>query len=178
MRTLVHICCGPCATETVEFWREAGHEVTGFFFNPNIHPFMEYRRRLTGAEDLAESEGFELGVDSNYDPSRWFLGVRPQEPGRCRRCIESRLQRSAREAAATGCDAFTTSLAISPWQDHDAIVEAGEKAGEEHGVPFLYEDLRPRYRASREAAKRNGLYRQKYCGCVLSEWERYRPKAG
>ena len=178
MVTLLHICCGPCATETVAHWREAGHDVTGFFFNPNIHPFMEYRRRLTGAEELATSAGFELRLDETYDPARWFTEVRPQEPDRCRRCIGARMHRAAREAAATGCDAFTTSLAISPWQDRAAIAEEGLKAAQAVGVAFLYEDLRPRYRGSREAAKQLGLYRQKYCGCVLSEWERYRRKTG
>ena len=79
--------------------------------------------------------------------------------------------RRRREAA----HAFTTSLAISPWQDHDAIRgRRGTRAGERHGVTFLYEDLRPLYRESRRLARERGLYRQQYCGCVLSEWERYR----
>jgi predicted adenine nucleotide alpha hydrolase (AANH) superfamily ATPase len=174
MTTLLHICCGPCATATIQHWRESGRDVAGFFFNPNIHPLLEFRRRLTGARDLTTSRDVKLAEDLTYDPAVWFSRVAVQGEERCSACIGWRLQRTAEEAARAGYEAFTTSLAISPWQDHQAIEKEGRRAAEAHGVEFLYEDLRPQYRQSRELARRAGLYRQKYCGCVLSEWERYR----
>jgi predicted adenine nucleotide alpha hydrolase (AANH) superfamily ATPase len=174
VRLLLHICCGPCATATVEHWRKEGAEVEGFFFNPNIHPLLEYRRRLTGARDLAAVTGLEFREDLSYDPAVWFARVGARGEARCRACIGSRLRRAAAEAAAGGFGAFSTSLAISPWQDHDAIREEGAAAAAEHSVEFLYEDLRPLFGASRRMARDLGLYRQKYCGCLLSEWERYR----
>ncbi|GAB4242895.1 MAG: epoxyqueuosine reductase QueH [Thermoleophilia bacterium] len=174
MDTLVHICCGPCATQTVEHFRERGHSVSGFFFNPNIHPFLEFKRRLTGVEDLLRHQELPLRVDGSYDPAQWFESVGRHGSGRCRRCVGQRLRRTAQEAREQGFAAFSTSLAISPWQDHEAIVGEGARAGAEFEVEFLYEDLRPRYQASRRSARELGLYRQKYCGCLLSEWERYR----
>ena len=174
MRMLLHICCGPCATATVEHWRDKGPRVEGFFFNPNIHPLLEYRRRLTGVRDLAAATGLALREDLSYDPAAWFAQVGSSGAARCRACIGSRLRRAAEEAAAGGFGAFSTSLAVSPWQDHDAIREEGAAAGAEHAVEFLYQDLRPLFGASRRMARDRGLYRQKYCGCLLSEWERYR----
>lgn len=174
MSTLLHICCGPCATATVDHWRGRGHEVVGLFYNPNVQPLLEFRRRLTGARDLAAAVDLPLAEDLAYDPARWFAEVGSHAGDRCRRCIGARLDRAAAVARERGCGAFTTSLAISPWQDHEAIAAEGLQAGDRHGVDFLYEDLRPLYRDSRRLARERGLYRQAYCGCVLSEWERYR----
>ena len=171
---LLHICCGPCATATIDHLRDEGRDLRGFFFNPNIHPLLEFRRRLTGARDLAGDRGLVLLEDLEYDPAEWFAVVGSRGDERCAACIGLRLRRTAARAAATGCETFATSLAISPWQDHDAIQEGGRSAAAEHGVAFVYEDLRPLYRASRSFAKEAGLYRQQYCGCLLSEWERYR----
>ncbi len=174
MDLLLHTCCGPCATATIPFWQRRGARVTGFFFNPNIHPLLEWRRRSTGARDVAETAGIEMIEDEGYDPADWFASVVPGEGSRCIRCIAQRLRRTAAEAAARGCSAFSTTLAISPYQDHDAIRRGGEAAAGCYDVEFVYEDLRPLYGDSRRLSREWGIYRQKYCGCLLSEWERYR----
>lgn len=179
MKLLLHICCSPCASGAVPWWQESAGEIVGFFYNPNIHPLLEYRRRLTGAKEVCELTGIRLVVDDSYDPAAWFAAVVPAgAPGgdgrRCRRCIALRLERAAQEAVAQGCDAFSTTLSISPWQDHEAIAAEGERLGALYGVEFLYRDLRPLYPETRRRSREWGLYRQKYCGCLLSEWERYR----
>jgi len=186
---LLHICCGPCASASIPAFREAGADVLGFFYNPNIHPLLEFRRRLAGAREVAEITGLELAEDLAYDPEAWFAGVSAaageaegadggadvaQGPSRCARCLAMRLERTAREAALRGCAAFSTTLTISPWQDHDAIRVGGRAAGAAQGVEFVYRDLRPVYAESRRLSREWGLYRQKYCGCLVSEWERYR----
>lgn len=178
MRLLLHVCCGPCAAGAVPFWQGKADEVLGFFHNPNVHPLLEWRRRLTGAREAGEALGMPLLVDEGYDPQAWFTSVATGAPGRCGRCIGGRLSRAAREAVTLGCDAFSTTLAISPWQDHETIAREGEQAAEEHGVEFLYQDLRPLYRESRRLTRELGIYRQKYCGCLVSEWERYRVGGG
>jgi predicted adenine nucleotide alpha hydrolase (AANH) superfamily ATPase len=176
VRLLLHVCCGPCASGAVPFWRKRAAEVVGFFYNPNIHPLLEYRRRLTGAQEAAAYAGMPLVVDESYEPQAWFAQVASGEGPRCARCLGQRLGRAALEAAAQNCDAFSTSLSISPWQDHEAIQVEGERAGNQYGVHFLYEDLRPLYGESRRLSQERGIYRQKYCGCLVSEWERYRDK--
>jgi predicted adenine nucleotide alpha hydrolase (AANH) superfamily ATPase len=174
MKLLLHTCCGPCASATIPVWTGRGVDVTGFFFNPNIHPLLEWRRRLTGAEEVAAQTGVELLTDSRYDPAAWFAEVVPGEGSRCRRCIGQRLARAAAEAAVRGCDAFSTTSSSGPRQHHDAIVQTGAEAAAAHDVEFLYEDLRPVYGESRRLSREWGIYRQKYCGCLISEWERYR----
>ena len=186
MNLLLHTCCGPCASATIPLWTGRGVAVTGFFSNPNIHPLLEWRRRLMGAQDVAVQTGIEMVLDAEYDPAAWFAAIAPgggrdevdahpgSHPARCRRCIGQRLDRAAQEAASRGCGAFSTTLSISPYQDHDAIREKGLEAAARHDVEFLYEDLRPLYGESRRLSREWGVYRQKYCGCLISEWERYR----
>ena len=174
MKLLLHTCCGPCASATIPVWKSRGVEVTGFFFNPNIHPLLEWRRRATGACDVAQMTGVEMLVDPEYDPATWFASVIPGEGSRCRRCIGQRLMRAAEEAVARDCSAFSTTLSISPYQDHEAIQAAGEEASRRYDVEFLYKDLRQQYGVSRRLSRDWGIYRQKYCGCLVSEWERFR----
>jgi predicted adenine nucleotide alpha hydrolase (AANH) superfamily ATPase len=178
---LLHVCCGPCASASVAAFRESGATVTGFFYNPNIQPLLEYRRRLTGAREVADILEMELLTDLSYDPEAWFMRVSGSEScehggSRCARCLSMRLERTAQEAAARGCSAFSTTLSISPWQDHDAIQAGGNAAAAVHGVEFVYMDLRSAYPESRRLSGEWGIYRQKYCGCIVSEWERYRAK--
>lgn len=174
MKLLLHICCGPCASGAVPWWKSNADELLCFFFNPNIHPLLEYRRRLAGARDVCELSDIDVVVDESYDPAGWFASVLTADTSRCRACIAQRLERAALEAIAQGCDAFSTSLSISPWQDHDAIETEGRRAGALHGLEFLYRDLRPLYEDTRRVSREWGIYRQKYCGCLVSEWERYR----
>ena len=174
MRLLLHICCGPCAATTIPAWRERGADLLGFFYNPNIHPLLEYRRRLSGVRDVAQITGLPLVEDTDYDPRRWFADVGCAEGWRCARCIAQRLERAAKRAVDEGCQAFSTTLSVSPWQDQEAVREGGERAARLLGVDFVYEDLRALYPGARRLSREWGIYRQKYCGCLVSEWERYR----
>jgi predicted adenine nucleotide alpha hydrolase (AANH) superfamily ATPase len=173
-RVLLHVCCGPCGTSTHGYWRDEGADVVGFFYNPNIHPLLEYRRRLEGVRELSLRVAMPLITDLSYDPQKWFDQVAGDVGSRCARCIGLRLERAAQEAVRQDCGAFSTSLAISPWQDHEAIRSSGAEAAARNGVEFLYRDLRSHYPDSRRLSRDWGLYRQKYCGCLVSEWERYR----
>jgi predicted adenine nucleotide alpha hydrolase (AANH) superfamily ATPase len=155
---LLHVCCGPCSSVAVPWWRSEGLEPLALFLNPNIQPNTEYARRLDALETRAQSADLELIVAA--DPR-----------GRCYACLQLRLDEAAWEAARRGLPAFSTSLTISPWQKHDLIAEAGYGAAHEAGVEFLYADLRPHYERSLDESRRLGLYRQPYCGCVPSKWE-------
>jgi predicted adenine nucleotide alpha hydrolase (AANH) superfamily ATPase len=172
-KVLVHICCAHCAAYTVEHWRREGHNVAGFWYNPNIHPFMEHQHRLDSMQSLAQRTGLPLVVAEGYDMVEYFRRVAGHEAERCRHCFELRLARTAQAARAQGYDAFTTTLLISPQQKHDLIKDIGDEVAAEQGVEFVYADLRKRYSDSRHLTKPLDLYRQQYCGCVYSEWERY-----
>ncbi len=173
LKVLLHICCAPCSTATIESWQLEGAEVTGTFFNPNIHPFAEHHRRYDTLLAYASKLRLPLVGEPHYDVREWLRMVRgSEEKGeRCRFCIGQRLRYTAELAAAGGFDCFSTTLSVSPWQDHDIIIEQGEEAAADAGVEFAYRDLRPRYRRSVELSREADLYRQKYCGCIFSEQE-------
>jgi predicted adenine nucleotide alpha hydrolase (AANH) superfamily ATPase len=172
-KVLVHVCCAHCAAYTVEHWRREGCEVGGFWYNPNIHPFREHQSRLGAVRDLAERTGLPLIEAAGYDMPVWFQRVNGHEDERCRHCFTLRMETAARAAKEHGYDAFTSTLLISPHQDHDLLREIGKEAAAATGVEFLYADLRKRYSDSRHITKPMDLYRQQYCGCLFSEWERY-----
>jgi predicted adenine nucleotide alpha hydrolase (AANH) superfamily ATPase len=173
VKLLIHCCCAHCAAYTVEYWRQQGYDLSALWYNPNIHPYTEHQYRLESMQTLAEKMGLPLIVTSGYDIIEYFRRVVGHEADRCRYCFRLRLSKTAEIAGEKGFDAFTTTLLISPQQKHELIKEAGEKLAEETGVEFLYADLRKRYSDSRHITKPLDLYRQQYCGCVYSEWERY-----
>lgn len=173
---LLHACCAPCATVTVEEYDSAGHEPTLYFHNPNIHPYREFLRRMQTFEEWASTQGIPFVADTGY-PLEENVSLLLSGTPRCALCFAERLSATARLAAAKGFKAFGTTLSVSPYQDQDLIVRAGREAGLRHGVDFIYIDCRPRYRDSVNISRALGLYRQPYCGCVFSERDRYRQEA-
>jgi predicted adenine nucleotide alpha hydrolase (AANH) superfamily ATPase len=153
------------------------------WYNPNIHPYTEYRSRRDALVQFAKDRELSLTIVDEYGLRDFIRGVFPGMTGpetggtpRCDWCYRLRLERTAALAAAGGYEGFSTTLLISPWQNHEGIRRAALEAAEKHGVPFLYRDFRPRFRAGQEEARRRGLYMQKYCGCIFSEEERYLKK--
>ncbi|MFC2001253.1 epoxyqueuosine reductase QueH [Chloroflexota bacterium] len=170
---LVHSCCAHCAAYTTDYWRQQGYKVSALWYNPNIHPYMEHQHRLEGMKSLAQEVNLPLIVTEGYDIIEYFRQVAGNESQRCQYCFNLRLSKTADTARQMDFDAFTTTLLISPHQKHDLLREIGLKLAEAKGIEFLYADLRKRYSDSRHLTKPLNLYRQQYCGCVYSEWERY-----
>ena len=173
MKTLLHICCAPCANQCIDVLRGEGAELTGFWYNPNIHPFTEYRARRNCVREYAASVALPLLERDEYALRPFVRAVADNIAGRCVKCYEFRLFAAAQAAKDGGFDCFTSSLFISPYQNHELMRAVAECAAEEVGIPFLYRDFRPYFRAGQERARELGLYIQKYCGCVFSEEERY-----
>ncbi|MBK5276646.1 MAG: epoxyqueuosine reductase QueH [Desulfuromonadales bacterium] len=177
MRILLHICCGPCALYPLRTLRSAGHDVTGFFYNHNIHPYQEYARRRDAAVDMARQEQLPLIMHDDYDLEGFLSNVAAEPDKRCSYCYASRLRITAQVAAEQGFDTFTAALLYSRYQKHDEIRQLGEEIGREYGVAFHYEDFRSGWQEGIRLSKELGLYRQQYCGCIYSEKDRYLPKA-
>lgn len=155
--------------------KREGKEFLGFFYNPNIQPYKEYVRRLETLKKWTESQQVPLKVSKSYDIIGHLKRVLPYalSDERCLECYRMRMTETARTAKRLGLTQFTTTLLASPYQKHELVVAAAEEAEEQTGVRFVYYDFRPGYRAGITLARQSGMYLQPYCGCVLSEVERY-----
>ena|GEM_PF-144756 len=176
-RILLHSCCGPCAIIPLQFLREQDWTVHGFFFNPHIQPYTEWCKRLETLEAFAERLNLPLIVRPDYDLEAFFRQVAFRESARCLYCYAIRLEATARLAAKSRFDAFTTTLLYSKRQKHDLIRTLAEEASRKHSISFVYEDFRVGWKEGQDQAKTMGMYRQQYCGCLYSEWERYKAEA-
>jgi len=180
-KLLLHICCAPDATVGIERLTDQ-YDVVGYFYNPNIHPPEEYRRRLTAMDDLAEAVSF-LCHEGDSDSQSWFKATEgmekePEKGRRCVACMRMRLQEAARMAKKGGFDLFAAVLTVSPHKDYQMINRLGEEAGRLHDVQYLPTDLKKQdgFRRSVELSRKHGLYRQNYCGCVYSMRDDKRPE--
>jgi predicted adenine nucleotide alpha hydrolase (AANH) superfamily ATPase len=175
---LLHACCAPCSVASVHSLREEGLEPSLFWYNPNIHPAAEYNSRRDTLFGYAGYLGLEVIVEEEEEGQSFFTaGLRGEfELGRrCARCYRLRLERTARTAKERGFDAFSSTLLISPYQNHELLRETAERAAREAGIAFFYRDFRPRFREGQREARSLGLYMQKYCGCIFSLDERKGP---
>ncbi len=161
-----------------------GLEIEGYFYNPNIHPLLEFRRRLKSVKVYESTKGspFPVHYCEDYGLEE-FLSTVAHEGGkghphkRCEDCYHMRLLSTARYAKEHGFDAFSTALLFSTHQKHELVKEAGQEASSLVGIPFYYMDYRHLYEKSHAMAKKRCLYLQSYCGCIFSEYERYAPTA-
>jgi len=170
---LLHICCAPCAIYPLRILREQGYDVCGLFYNPNIHPYLEYRRRFEALEDYAAGEGLRIIGGEDYPLETFLREVAFREENRCRHCYDLRLNRAADVAAGEGFDLFTTTLLYSRFQRHALIADSGQGAADRKDVEFLYCDFREGWAEGVRISKARGIYRQAYCGCIYSEKDRY-----
>lgn len=185
---LLHICCGPCSLMPIIRLRDEGLDPVGFFYNPNIHPLMEYMRRREACHQAAQRLNLcviwpDTQRDDAWNIGTWLAAVNnpsevedPTGPARCHYCYRSRLLETARVAKELGFPAFTSSLLYSRMQRHDDIREAAEQAASQYSVSFVYRDFRADWQAGIDLSKEWELYRQNYCGCIYSEAERFEKK--
>lgn len=176
MKLLLHSCCGPCSIIPLRELKAEGHEIRGFFYNPNIHPYTEFQKRLDTFARYAAQNEVPVILDEQYHLEEYLRQIAFREGERCRICYGMRLQRAAQIAKKGGFEAFTTTLLVSPYQKHQLIADIGAAIGEETGVPFLYRDYRLLYKEGVRISREEEMYRQSYCGCIYSEKERYQAK--
>ena len=173
MKILLHICCAPCSIYPVKTLRSDGMNPTGFFYNNNIHPYTEYVKRRNALAQYGKLINLEVIFRDDYDLEGFLRATVFREANRCELCYFDRLNATALYAKEAGYDSFTTTLLYSIYQKHDLIKEIGESAGKSAGIPFYYHDFRPGWKEGVSESKRLEQYRQKYCGCIYSEKERY-----
>lgn len=176
MTVLLHLCCAPCAIMPLAALRAQGFAVRGYFYNPNIHPFREFRQRKATVEDLAQRLTLTVEYEQEYGLIDYLRQVVFHEDKRCPLCYRMRLEATAKKALELGAEAFSTTLLYSRYQSHETILALGEELATQFGIPFYYEDFRVGWQEGIDKSLEIGLYRQPYCGCIYSEQERYDKK--
>jgi len=175
---LLHCCCAPCSSYVLEYLLSY-FRITVFFYNLNITPGEEYRKRISELKRFIKTARYEKRVqfmEGKYEPELFFNSVKgledlPERSSRCKICYRLRMTEAASLAASVNADYFTTTLSISPHKDADWINEIGNELAKEYGVPHLPSDFKKKggYLRSIELSRKYGLYRQNYCGCIFSK---------
>lgn len=172
-KLLLHICCGPCATHVISSLRKK-YMVTGYFYNPNIHPVGEYARRLQAVKVVSGRLDTPV-IEGKYDPALFLTTVQglekePENGVRCLVCYRLRLAGACRFAAENGYDLAASTLTVGPMKKASLINPIGIDEAERAGVKFLEADWKKSdgFRHSCEISKEYGIYRQHYCGCLFS----------
>ena len=174
MKLLMHTCCAPCSVYCIDELRGEGIEPTVYWFNPNIHPYMEYKARRDCLKEYTKSINVNAIFEENYGLEEFCKNAIKDLSSRCKNyCYPVRLEQTAKYAKENGYEAFTTTLLVSPYQNHEALIEVAKMMAKKYDIEFLYRDFRIGFREGQNKARELGLYMQKYCGCIFSEEMRY-----
>lgn len=170
MRLLLHACCAPCSVYCIESLRQEGIEPTIYWYNPNIHPYMEYKQRRDTLKEYTKSINMNAIFKEEYGLDEFCKNVINNLQTRCQDyCYKIRLEQTAKYAKENGYDAISTTLLISPYQKHEQLKEIGQQIAKKYRIQFLYRDFRIGFREGQAKARELGMYMQKYCGCIFSE---------
>lgn len=170
---LLHCCCAPCGIAVINELR-GNYDLSVLFYNPNIFPEEEYRKRKHEVIRVCEEWGVPM-IDADYEPAQWDVAVQglegePEGGFRCNACFRMRLSYAARVAAEQGFDVFGSTLTTGRNKKAIIITPIGEAAGKRFGVSYYAEDWKKngREEKSRAMVRERGIYRQNYCGCKYS----------
>lgn len=173
-KVLLHTCCAPCLTNSIQELQEEGFEPVVYFYNPNIHPDTEYKKRLDELINFCKNKNYPIVIEDG-DLALWKKICSPlkteQEGGkRCIECFNMRLKKSAQHAKNNNFDYFCTTLTISPHKNTENINKIGKELEKKYNIAFLEKNFKKNdgFKKSLELSKENNLFRQTYCGCEYS----------
>ena len=165
-------CCAPCSCGAIK--QLANGEIDGIddfivmFFNPNIFPESEYKKRLDEQIKYCEKLGVKYVIgDYNHDDWREHvrgLETEPERGARCSKCFAYRFCYAAQYAKKHGYNAIASVFGVSRHKDqHQVDNSAQQSCGEIEYLPIKWnEQLR------QEINRESEFYRQNYCGCEFS----------
>ena len=111
MKLLMHTCCAPCSVFCIESLRAEGIEPTVYWFNPNIHPYSEYKKRRDCLKDYTKLISVQAIFDDEYGLVAFCQEAVKDLNTRCvNYCYPVRLRKTFEYAKEHGYDAVTTTL--------------------------------------------------------------------
>lgn len=175
-KLLLHTCCAPCFSSVHETLKDR-FDLMIFWFNPNIYPVSEYKKRLDEIIRYSKITQTKTIIDDDYKNSskKWDENIKefayePEGGKRCKKCFEFRLKESARVAKNNNFDYFCTTLTVSPHKNAQIINKVGNNIMDQSGIAFFEADFKKNngYERSVILSKQFNFYRQNYCGCKYS----------
>ena len=174
MKLLMHTCCAPCSVYCIDVLRAEGIEPTVYWYNPNIHPYMEYKARRDTLKEYTKSINVEAIFEEDYGLDKFCKNVVNDLENRCvNYCYKVRIEQTVKYAKENGYDAFTSTLFVSPYQKHEELKQLCEQLAKKYEIEFVYRDFRVGFREGQAKARELGMYMQRYCACIFSEKDRY-----
>lgn len=177
-KLLLHSCCAPCSSYVLEYLSKY-FKITIVYYNPNISPYDEYKKRLAEQirlinemKSINKISLLECSYDNEvYEEEIKGLELEPERGSRCLKCYHLRLEYTAKLAKEKGFDYFGTTLSVSPYKSSEVLNRIGEELSCVYNIPYLYSDFKKKegYKKSIELSKIYNLYRQDYCGCKYSK---------
>ena len=175
---LLHSCCAPCSSHVITFLKEY-FDITIIYYNPNIYPYEEYKKRkeeqIRLLNEIKSKNKLNI-IDCDYDNNiyeKTIKGLEQEKEGgsRCYKCFWLRLDKTAQIAKENNYDYFSTTLTISPYKNSTVINEIGKELETIYNITWLYSDYKKKdgYKKSIQLSKEYNLYRQNYCGCIYSK---------
>ena len=175
---LLHSCCAPCSSYVIGLLSDY-FKITVFYYNPNISPYEEYKKRVEeqirfiNELDTKYKVNFIEGDYEHEEFLRVVEGLENEVEGgkRCFKCYHQRLEKTAKVAKENNYDYFCTTLSVSPYKNAQKLNEIGKLLEEQYGIKYLYSDFKKNdgYKKSIELSREYNLYRQDYCGCKYSK---------
>lgn len=170
-KLLLVSCCGPCSVGVIRRLKEQGVPFSVLFYNPNIRPFAEYKRRRDENKRLCREEHVPF-IELPYNPKAWNKATKglenePERGKRCSVCFKLRLTRAAQYALANGFESFTSVFGISRFKNFNQVCAAAEEVSQTFHLPYDMTNWRKKggLELSERLSKEKHLYRQTYCGC-------------
>ena len=173
---LVHICCSVDShffLQKLQFLYPQ-KELIGFFYDPNIHPYSEYKLRLLDVQRSCDKLGIKL-IEGEYDFEGWLEAVKgledePEKGKRCTVCFDNRLEATAKQAVKLGIKEITTTLLTSPKKSLTQLKENALHVEQKYSIHFETPDFRINGGTQEQfaLAKKDMLYHQNYCGCLFA----------
>lgn len=176
-KLLLHVCCAPCSSYVLDYLSNY-FDITVLYYNPNISPYDEYKKRLNEEIRLINEMNkknikiLECEYDNNiFEETVKGLEKIPEGGIRCYKCYQLRLEKTANIAKENNFDYFTTTLTISPLKNSQVLNKIGRELEEKYNIKYLYSDFKKKegYKTSIILSKKYNLYRQNYCGCKYSK---------
>src|SRR5574344_1259726 len=150
MKLLMHTCCAYC----IDSLRKEGIEPTLYWYNPNIHPYIEYKTRRDTLKQYSEMVNVKAIFEDEYGLDEFCKNVINNLENRCvNYCYRVRLEQTAKYAKENGYDAITTTLFVSPYQKHDELKKVLEQVAAKYGLEAVYRDFRPGFREGQAKAR-------------------------